>query len=55
MENTKKKALGWVKLDNAAKIYPAVRRKNWSNVYRQSATLTEEIDKEVLSSAIKIK
>ena len=54
MENTKKKALGWVKLDNAAKIYPAVRRKNWSNVYRQSATLTEEIDKEVLSSAIKV-
>lgn len=54
MEMEKKKALGWVKLDNAAKIYPAVRRKNWSNVYRQSATLTEEIDKEVLSSAIKV-
>ncbi|MBQ7039822.1 MAG: alcohol acetyltransferase, partial [Clostridia bacterium] len=54
MEKTERKALSWVKLDNAAKIYPAVRRRNWSNVFRQSATLTEEIDKAVLSSALKI-
>ncbi len=54
MEKTEQKSLSWVKLDNAAKIYPAVRRKNWSNVFRQSATLIEEIDKAVLSSALEI-
>ncbi len=54
MKKTERKTLSWVKLDNAAKIYPAVRRKNWSNVFRQSATLTEDIDKEVLSDALKI-
>ena len=53
MKKEERKPLSWVKLDNAAKIYPAVRRKNWSNVFRQSATLIEEIDKEVLSSALK--
>lgn len=53
MKKSERKPLSWVKLDNAAKIYPAVRRKNWSNVFRQSATLIEEIDKEVLSSALK--
>ena len=54
MKKTERKPLGWVKLDNAAKIYPAVRRRNWSNVFRQSATLTENIDKTVLSSALEI-
>lgn len=53
MKKSERKPLSWVKLDNAAKIYPAVRRKNWSNVFRQSATLIEEIDKDVLSSALK--
>ena len=48
------KQLRWAKLDNAAKIYPAARRKNWSNIFRQSATLTEEVDKEVLSSALAV-
>ena len=54
MKKAERKTLSWVKLDNAAKIYPAVRRKNWSNVFRQSVTLIEEIDKIVLSSALKI-
>lgn len=49
-----KKPIRWVRLDNAAKIYPAARRKNWSNVYRQSVTLTEEIDTEVLHSALAV-
>ena len=48
------KALRWLRLDNAAKIYPAARRKNWSNVFRQSATLTDEVDKAVLESALEI-
>lgn len=41
-------------LDNAAKIYPAVRTKKWSNIFRLSATLSEMIDPEVLQSALNI-
>ena len=37
-------SLRWMRLDNAAKIYPAALRKGWSNVFRLSATLTEEVD-----------
>ncbi len=47
------KQLRWMRLDNAAKIYPAARRQNWSNVYRQSVTFKEDIDIEVLKSALK--
>ena len=49
-----KKQLHWVRLDNAAKIYPAARRKNWSNVFRQSVTLTEQVDVAVLQSALDV-
>ena len=48
------KTLRWVRLDNAAKIYPAARRRNWSNVYRQSVTLCEEVDTSVLRSALDV-
>ncbi len=44
----------WFPLDNAAKIYPAARNENWSNVFRVSATLKEKVDKEVLESALEI-
>ena len=44
----------WVKLDNAAKIYPAARRKNWSNVFRQSMTLSEKVDIDILKSALEV-
>ncbi|MDD6095426.1 MAG: hypothetical protein PUC29_06765 [Clostridia bacterium] len=44
--------LRWVRLDNAAKIYPAARRRNWSNVFRQSVTLCEDVDVKVLKSAL---
>ena len=46
--------LRWVRLDNAAKIYPAARRKNWSNIFRQSVTLFDEVDTDVLQSALDI-
>jgi len=49
-----KMPLRWVKLDNAAKIYPAARRKNWSNLFRQSVTLTEKVDLQVLQSALQV-
>ena len=42
----------WFPLDNAAKIYPAARNENWSNVFRVSATLKEKVDKEVLGVAL---
>ena len=48
------KQLRWVRLDNAAKIYPAARRKNWSNVFRQSATLVDAVDTDVLKSALNV-
>lgn len=50
----KKRALRWVRLDNAAKIYPAARRRNWSNVFRQSVTLYEDVDVNVLKSALDV-
>ncbi len=54
MKRTAKAPLRWVRLDNAAKIYPAARRRNWSNVFRQSATLFEEVDAAVLKSALAV-
>ena len=46
--------LRWLRLDNAAKIYPAARRSNWSNIFRLSATLREPIDREVMQSALDV-
>ncbi len=46
--------LRWMKLDNAAKIYPAARNADWSNIFRLSATLTEEVDVQVLQNALDI-
>ncbi len=46
--------LRWMPLDNAAKIYPAARRQNWSSVFRLSATLTEPVDIPTLQSALDV-
>ncbi|MBQ8496040.1 MAG: alpha/beta hydrolase fold domain-containing protein [Clostridia bacterium] len=46
--------LRWMRLDNAAKIYPAARRRTWTNVFRLSATLTEPIDIEILQNALDV-
>lgn len=46
--------LRWLRLDNAAKIYPAAQRADWSNVFRISATLTELVDVAVLQSALDV-
>jgi acetyl esterase/lipase/NRPS condensation-like uncharacterized protein len=46
--------LRWLPLDNAAKIYPAARRSNWTNMFRLSATLTEDVDIPVLQSALDV-
>jgi len=51
------KKLQWMTLDNAAKIFPASRRRNWSNVFRISATLQDGVDvaclQETLEDVIK--
>lgn len=54
MAKNKEKSLHWVRLDNAAKIYPAARRRNWSNIYRLSATLAHPIDKDVMQKALNV-
>lgn len=50
----KKGKLLWLRLDNAAKIYPAARSQNWSSTFRLSATLTEDIDTDILQSALEV-
>ena len=44
--------LRWMKLDNAAKIYPAARRRRWNNMFRLSATMSEPVDRDVLQAAL---
>lgn len=44
----------WLRLDNAAKIYPAARRQNWSNLFRVSATLNEPVDAPTLQAALDV-
>lgn len=46
--------LRWLRLDNSAKIYPASRSNRWSNMFRVSATLKEDVDLEVLRSALDV-
>lgn len=43
----------WVKLDNAAKIYPSTASSSWMAIYRLSVTLDEEISRPILSLALK--
>ena len=54
MAKKNNRSLRWLRLDNAAKIYPAARRKNWSNVFRQSVTLHDQVDKDVLKLALDV-
>lgn len=44
----------WLKLDNAAKIYPPSRTRGWAAMFRLSVTLTEPIDPVVLERAHRI-
>ena len=49
-----RKMLSWMTLDNAAKIFPAARSRTWTNMFRISATLDEEIDREMLKVALDV-
>ena len=42
----------WMLLDNAAKMYPASKRRNWISIFRVSVSFTEEIDRDILKDAI---
>ena len=42
----------WMKLDNAALIYPAAKRRNWKALFRLSADLTDPVDPQVLEEAL---
>ncbi len=42
----------WMRLDNAAKIYPAARRRSWNSLFRLSAYLNENVDNGVLKQAL---
>ena len=46
--------LRWMHLDNSAKIYPAAATSRWNNIYRLSATLKDEVDRDVLQSALDV-
>ena len=46
------KQKNWYRLDNAGKIYPAVRTKKWSGNFRVSATLTEKVEPAILQQAL---
>ncbi|MBO4211036.1 MAG: hypothetical protein J5878_00070 [Oscillospiraceae bacterium] len=43
---------GWMRLDNAALIFPVIRRRDWANAFRVSATLTEPVDPALLQQAV---
>ena len=42
----------WFKLDNAAKLYPAISSFRWSSVFRISVELTEAVDPKRLQQAV---
>ena len=48
------KKLRWMRLDNAAKIYPAAKRRGWTNYFRLSATLKEPVDVQVLRTTLDV-
>jgi len=42
----------WLRLDNAAKIYPAARTKGWMPLFRVSMTLDEDVDEALMQQAL---
>ena len=52
MQETRDRALRWMRLDNAALIFPAAPRRHWSNAFRISFTFSDPVDPEVLQRAL---
>ena len=51
-KNIQKRHNTWYKLDLSANVYPTLQRKNFSNVYRISLSLKENIQPDVLQKAL---
>lgn len=45
-------AKGWFRLDNAAKLYPAIRTGRWQSMFRLSFDMTEDVDPQTLEKAV---
>ena len=54
MPQDNERKLKWMRIDNAGKIYPASRTSTWNNIFRISMTLTEEVDRGILQSALDV-
>ncbi|MBE6759482.1 MAG: hypothetical protein E7554_05255 [Ruminococcaceae bacterium] len=52
-EKHTKKERKWYRLDNAATIYPVMSNRSWMAMFRLCATLTEEVDKDILEEALR--
>lgn len=52
MDKGGKKGAAWYKLDNAAVMYSAIQRENYSAIYRFSAVMTDLVDPLALQRAI---
>lgn len=48
----RKNSFDWFRLDNAAKIFPGQNTDSWSNIFRVSVRLKEDVDKDVLQLAL---
>ena len=44
--------LRWMRLDNAALIFPAAQRRHWSNAFRLSFTFRDPVDPALLQQAL---
>ena len=43
----------WMRLDNAALIFPAAQRRHWSNAFRIAFTFTDPVDPDLLQRALR--
>lgn len=51
-KNKKFKVPDWIKLDNAATIYPSTLSRKYAAMFRMSVTLKEEVNREILTRAL---
>ena len=47
-----RRQLRWMRLDNAALIFPAALRRHWSNAFRLSFTFCDPVDPDILQQAV---
>lgn len=52
MQDRADRDLRWMRLDNAALIFPASQRRHWSNAFRISFTFADPVDPDVLQRAL---